>query len=129
MPWWHFDHIAVVLFQIVVILKKNIIFIEILEVFYSENFSRKSFFVCYGDITSSWGDIKTFISSLELILRNSLQRNKTVIISGDMNIDFNHLDSAYSTNCFSLLNFYMFLPAITKPIRFPSGIRITDHLL
>ena len=67
------------------------------------------------------GDESSFLSSLEDLLQSSFIRNKGVILSGDMNIDLNSINSVFQNNYVSLLNSHMFLPAITKPTRFPLG--------
>ena len=67
------------------------------------------------------GDLQSFILLLESLLGSLLLRNKIVIISGDMNLNLNDMNSPYVISYLSLLHSYMFIPVITKPTRFPSG--------
>ena len=67
-------------------------------------------------------NIESFISSLELVLLNDFVRNKNVLVGGDMNINLNDINSTHVLNYISLFNSYMFMPAITKPTRFPDGV-------
>ena len=70
------------------------------------------------------GSIKeSLISSQELVLLNDFVRNKNVIVGGVMNINLNDINSTHVMNYISLFNSNMFMPAITKPTRFPDGDR------
>ena len=64
--------------------------------------------------------IDNFNCALNNILCNSILRNKTVIIAGDMNINLTNNDNSTSIDYLTMLRSYNYLPVITKPTRFPT---------
>lgn len=71
-------------------------------------------------------NIQTFLSALNKILQ-SLANYKTVIITGDINIDIKHNSSDTRTHEYlNTLAYHGFLPAHTEPTR---GSNCLDHLI
>ena len=69
--------------------------------------------------------VPNFSAQLEIMLQSRLLCNKKVILAGDMNIDL--LSSTdNSVHFMNMLHSFQFLPAITRPTRFPSGSRVND---
>ena len=65
------------------------------------------------------GSVENFIDTLELILSNPLLTNKIICLTGDMNVDIT--GGGGSVNSYlSMLNSLNFIPAVTKPTRFPA---------
>ena len=63
--------------------------------------------------------IENFIDSLQQILENPIFQNKTIILAGDININITGAHNSSIQNYLSLLSSLNFIPAITKPTRFP----------
>ena len=78
-------------------------------------------FVILGIYRPPSGNIENFISELENVINSHAGINKTIIIAGDINLNLTDANSTQVNNYLSLLHSYSFLPAITKPTRFPSG--------
>ena len=71
--------------------------------------------------------IENFTDSLQQILAHAILQNKTIILTGDFNINITGTRNTPIQNYLSLLNSLNFIPVVTKPTRFPSDNR-SSHL-
>lgn len=73
------------------------------------------------------GSVEDFILALEALTENPIVRNsKLVLITGDLNINLIDENSSDTKNLISFMQSKHFLPAITKPTRFPSNDNTTS---
>ena len=63
--------------------------------------------------------VENFTDSLQQLLAHCILRNKTIILTGDFNINITGNHNNAVQNYLSILNSLHFLPAVTKPTRFP----------
>lgn len=68
------------------------------------------------------GDISKFLDKLETVLNNVCTENKTILISGDFNIDMKN-DSSNKTNLLSLMESFNLYPTISQDTRITTTTR------
>ena len=86
-----------------------------------------SYMIIIGIYRPHGGSVENFISTLESFIDNPIVRSsKLVIITGDFNINLINENSPETQNLTTLMHSKHFLPAITKPTRFPSNSSTTS---
>ena len=83
----------------------------------------RKYLIIYSVYRPPSQSIENFIDHLDLVLRDTFYTSaEIVVVAGDMNINLSDPNQISSINYSTLFNSMFYIPAITKPTRFPTDL-------